>query len=234
VRENLITCVLLPRFELGCAAGTRTELLGIPAAVAPEPGSQLIGAVSAAAEAFGIVAGMRLGEALARCPKLTLIPPDPAGVADAFERMLTALESIGAGVEPLVPGVACFDARGLLRLHGGGRRSDPAADYDPGRDSDSGRDRRPFTPTGEDLTAVLTVARRALAVPARFGVAPTRFAAVAAATQARARRPLIVPGGARLSWPFCRRPSSGSGSAPSVSWRRCRVAPWPIVSVPTA
>jgi len=198
VRENLITCVLLPRFELGCAAGTRTELLGVPAAVAPEPGSQLIGAVSAAAEAFGIAPGMRLGEALARCPKLTLIPPDPAGVADAFERMLAALESIGAGVEPLTPGVACFDARGLLRLHarGLGSGSDPEPDRAPDHD------RRSFTPTGEELMAVLAAARRALGTPARFGVAPTRFAALAAATRARARRPLIVRGGPREARDF--------------------------------
>jgi protein ImuB len=200
-RESLITCVLLPRFELGCAAGTRTEMLGIPAAVAPEPGSQLIGAVSAAAEALGIVPGMRLGEALARCPRLTLIPPDPAGVADAFERMLTALESIGAGVEPLAPGIACFDARGLLRLHGA-RAGGGSSVSVGGEDGAGAGQRSAFAPTDEDLMAVLAAARRALGAPARFGVAPTRFAAVAAATRARARRPLIVPGGARQARDF--------------------------------
>ena len=53
----MIVCILLPRFELTVAAGTRTDLLGVAAAMAPEPGSQSIGAVSAAAEAFGIVPG---------------------------------------------------------------------------------------------------------------------------------------------------------------------------------
>ena len=62
---------------------------------------------------------MRLGEALARCQRLTLIPPDPAGVEERWEQMLIALESIGAAVEPLRPGLVCFDARGLLRLHAG-------------------------------------------------------------------------------------------------------------------
>jgi protein ImuB len=42
------------------------------------------------------------------------------------------------------------------------------------------------------IEGVLAAARRALRVPARFGVAPSRFAAVAAASRARARRPLIV------------------------------------------
>jgi protein ImuB len=62
---------------------------------------------------------MRLGEALARCPRLALIPPDPAGVARAWERALVALEGIGAAVEPERPGLACFDAGALRALYGG-------------------------------------------------------------------------------------------------------------------
>ena len=123
-----------------------------------------MGEVSLAAEAFGVHPGMRLGEALARCPRLTLVPPDPAGVADAWERLLVRLESIGAAVEPERPGLVCFEAQGLLRLYRG-------------------------------IDGVLRAARRALAGTARFGAAPSRFAAVAAATRARARRPVIVSGG---------------------------------------
>jgi protein ImuB len=123
-----------------------------------------VGEVSLAAEAFGVHPGMRLGEALARCPRLTLVPPDPAGVADLWERLLVRLESMGAAVEPERPGLVCFDARGLLRLYGG-------------------------------TEGVLRAARTALRLPARFGVAPSRFAAVAAATRARSRRPEIVGGG---------------------------------------
>src|SRR5437588_4157627 len=161
----MVACVLLPRFQLTVAARGRTELLQTPAALAPDPGgTQQVGEVSLAAEAFGVHPGMRLGEALARCPRLTLVPPDPAGVADFWERLLVRLESIGAAVEPERPGLACFDARGLLRLHGG-------------------------------VEGVLSAARRALRVPARYGVAPSRFASVAAATRARARRPVIVSGG---------------------------------------
>jgi protein ImuB len=168
----MVVCVLFPRFQLTVAAGDRTtraasarELLQTPAALAPTPGGvQVVGEVSLPAEAFGVHPGMRLGEALARCPRLTLVPPDPAGVADSWERLLVRLESIGAAVEPERPGLACFDARGLLRLHGG-------------------------------IDGVLAAARRALRVPARYGVAPSRFAAVAAATRARVRRPVIVAGG---------------------------------------
>jgi protein ImuB len=176
----MIVCVLLPRFQLTIAAGDRAELLQTPVALAPEPGgTQAIGEVSLAAEAFGIHPGIRLGEALARCPRLTLIPPDPAGVADSWERLLVRLESIGAAVEPERAGLVCFDARGLLRLHGSRVGSD-----------------------GDRIRGVLEAARRALRVPARYGVAPSRFAAVAAATRARVRRPAIVPGGRKQASAF--------------------------------
>src|SRR4051812_18259950 len=117
----MVVAVLLPRFSLLVAlAGERRELVGKPVALAPEIGrAQFIGETSPAAEVHGVRAGMRLGEAMARCPKLALVPPDPAGVAEAWERVLAALESIGAAVEPGAPGAVCFDASGLLGLHGG-------------------------------------------------------------------------------------------------------------------
>src|SRR5215207_2904552 len=163
---RMVLCVLLPRFQLVVAAGGREELLRAPAALAPEPGREArVGEVSLAAEAFGIRAGMALGEALARCPTLALVPPDPAGVADRWERLLVRLESIGAAVEPERPGVACFAARGLLRLHGG------------------------------SLERVLAATRHALRQPARLGAGPSRFCALAAASRARVRRPMVVGGG---------------------------------------
>lgn len=165
----MVVCVLLPRFELTVAAATsgreRGELLKAPVALAPAlGGAQAVGEVSLAAEAFGVHPGMRLGEALARCPRLTLLPGDPAGVADSWERLLVRLESVGASVEPERPGLVCFDAQGLLRLHVG-------------------------------VEGVIAACRRALRVPARYGVAPSRFTAVAAASRARTRRPVIVEGG---------------------------------------
>jgi len=162
----LIVCALIPRFELAAAAGGREALAAGPVALAPEAGrEQLIGEVSAAAEAYGVRAGLRLGEALARCPALRLVPPDPAGVADEWDRLVGALEGIGAEVEPGRPGLAWFDAQGLRSLHGG------------------------------SLEGVIAAARRALAVPVRIGAAPSRFAALAAASAARARRAELTPAG---------------------------------------
>src|SRR4051812_50152381 len=77
----MIVCVLYPRFELLAAVGDRRAMLSEPVALAPEAGrEQMVGEVSAAAEAFGVTPGMRGGEALARCPELRLAPPDPEGV----------------------------------------------------------------------------------------------------------------------------------------------------------
>src|SRR5207244_413815 len=90
---DVILAIHLPRFELTVAATRREDLVGLPAALAPEPGREArVGEVSAAAEAFGVHAGMALGESLARCPRLALVPPDPVGVADAWEGVMRALE----------------------------------------------------------------------------------------------------------------------------------------------
>src|SRR4051812_3311728 len=167
----MIACVLIPRFELAVAAGGREALAAGPVALAPQAGrEQYIGEVSAAAEAHGVRAGLRLGGALARCPTLRLVAPDPVGAADEWERLLGALEGIGAAVESGRPGAAWFDLQGLRTIHGG-------------HDED-----------------VVAAARRALATPARIGVAPSRFAAFAAAGRSRARRTELAPSGpARLA-----------------------------------
>src|SRR5438132_1560246 len=116
----MVVCVLFPRFALVAALGDRESLLAEPAALAPEPGRpQLVGEVSAAAETFGIVPGMRVGEALARCPELRLVPPDPEGVRELWSRVLDGLEAIGAAPESDVSGQAFFEADGLCGIHGG-------------------------------------------------------------------------------------------------------------------
>jgi protein ImuB len=87
--------------------------------------------------------------------------------------VLARLEGIGARVEPVRPGEACFDAAGLRRLHGG------------------------------HIDGVVAAVRAALAgadagTP-RIGLGPSRFAAMAAAEQARARRPGQVNGASDLA-----------------------------------
>jgi protein ImuB len=159
---SMVVCVQYPRFELLAAVADRRVLLAEPVALAPEAGrEQVVGAVSAPAEAFGVMRGMRLGEALSRCPELRLVPPDPEGVRSLWNVVLDRLEGIGAAVESDRAGSACFEAAGLEGLHGG-------------------------------LEGVLAAARRALGGGARLGAAPSRFAADAAALQARSRRRIHV------------------------------------------
>ena len=169
----MVICVLLSRFALIAALGDRRALLAEPVALAPEAGGlQVVGEVSAAAEAFGVLAGMRLGEALTRCPGLRLVPPDPDGVRELWNVLLDRLEGIGAAVESDRPGQAFFEAGGLMGIHGG------------------------------HLEGVLTAARRALAGRdgggagrgARIGAGPSRFSSYAAALRARPRRPAEVVG----------------------------------------
>ena len=168
MRSIMVVCVLYPRFELLAALGDRRALLAEPAALAPEAGrEQVVGEVSAPAEAFGVVRGMRLGEAMSRCPALRLVPPDPEGVRSLWHAVLDRLEAIGAAVESDSAGAAFFESDGLHGLHGG------------------------------DLAGVLAAAGRALGPGARLGAAPCRFAAHAAALQARARRRTSAAGAAK-------------------------------------
>jgi protein ImuB len=166
-----IGCLLIPRFSLIAALGERREILAEPAALAPEPGwEQILGEVSGAAEAFGVRAGMGLSEALARCPRLALVPPDPGRAASEWERILRRLERIGAAVEPGEPGEAFFELDGLRGIWG------PSAE------------------------GVLAKARAASGAPARLGGGPIRFCAFAAAgsSRVRARRPPVIgPAAAR-------------------------------------
>ena len=116
----MVVCVLYSRFALTAALQDRRELLGEPVALAPEAGRrQVVGEVSPAAEAFGVVPGMRVGEALARCPELRLVAPDPDGVRSLWRRALDRLDAIGAAVESDREGEAFFDATGLRGIHGG-------------------------------------------------------------------------------------------------------------------
>jgi protein ImuB len=161
----MVACALIPRFTLLAILEERRELLTRPLALAPQPGGpQVVGETSGPAEAFGVRAGMRLGEALARCPELALVPPDPERAEATWEEALRRLEAIGAAVELGRPGEAFFEATGLQGLWGG------------------------------SLEGVLRGARKAIGPSVRLGAGQTRLCAYAAALRARPRRaPVIVP-----------------------------------------
>src|SRR5262249_17315464 len=134
------------------------------AALAPLPGAEpLLGPVTAVAERQGVRPGMRLGEALATCPGLVLVEEDPSAAEQAWAEILCALADSGVAVDWAETGCVYCETRGVARLYGG-------------------------------LEAAL---KRALAAvgtawDARVGAAERRFAALAAATVARAGQALIV------------------------------------------
>jgi protein ImuB len=160
----MIACIVIPGFELRAALRERPRLQLEPAALAPEPDSEpLLGPITAAAEAAGVRPGMRLGEALATCPSLQLVDPDPAAAEEAWERIVRQLEDAGIAVEPAAPGCAYFETRGVERLYGG---LEPTL-------------KRALKAVGPGWDA-------------RVGAAKRRFAALAAANVARAGQVLVV------------------------------------------
>src|SRR6266542_5185540 len=164
MRSQMIACIVIPGFELRTALRERPRLQLEPAALAPEPGSEaLLGPITAAADAAGVRPGMRLGEALATCPSLQLVDPDPAAAEEAWEQIVRRLEDAGIAVDPAAPGCAYFETRGVERLYGG---LEPAL-------------RRALKAVGAGWDA-------------RVGVAGRRFAALAAASVARPGQLLVV------------------------------------------
>jgi nucleotidyltransferase/DNA polymerase involved in DNA repair len=160
----MIAAIVIPAFDLRAALRLRPALETEPAALAPLPGEEpLLGSVTAAAEAQGVRPGMRLGEALAMCPRLRLVEQDPATAEQAWEEVLRRLEDAGFAVEPAEPGTVYFESRGVERLYGG---LEPAL-------------KRALKAVGP-------------AWEARAGAAERRFAALAAASVARPGQALIV------------------------------------------
>ncbi|MGB2876045.1 MAG: hypothetical protein WBB76_11310 [Gaiellaceae bacterium] len=160
----MIACLVIPGFELRAALRERPRLQLEPAALAPEPGSEpLLGPVTAAAVAAGVGPGMRLGEALATCPSLQLVDPDPAAAEEAWEQIVRRLEDAGFAVDAAELGCAYFETRGIERLYGG---LEPAL-------------KRSLKAVGAGWDA-------------RVGAADRRFAALAAANVARSGQVLVV------------------------------------------
>lgn len=168
IRSTMVICVLLRRLNLTAALGQDLRaLLTEPVALSPEPGrEQVVDDTSPSAEAFGIVRGMRVGEAHARCPGLRLVPPDPEASRAYWGGVLDRLEGMGAATESDDPGTAWFDADGLHGIHGG------------------------------HLEGVLAATAKTLPAGVRLAAAPSRFTAYAAAMTARRRQRTIVPQGA--------------------------------------
>ncbi len=159
-----VLTVVIPLFTLRVALHAARRPFDLPIALGPQPGDPaFIGLCTPPASALGVRPGLRVGEALARCPGLELIVPDPGGSAHAQEIVTGRLEGIGASVEETADGVWRFAIGGLERLHSGV----------PGVI----RRVRSVLPVGMD---------------ARIGIGPTPFSSFQAAYQATPRSPLHI------------------------------------------
>ena len=160
----MIACLAIPGFSLRAALRSRPSLSAAPAALAPPPGEEpLLGPVTAAAEAEGVKPGMRLGEALAMCPRLVLVEEDPSAAEQAWEGICSGSRTRGSRSSRPSPG-----ARTSRRAGSSG--STAALE--------------------EALKRALASAGPGW--DARIGAAERRFAALAAANVARAGQALVV------------------------------------------
>jgi protein ImuB len=160
----MIACLAIPGFELRAALRKRPSLVLEPAALSPPDGAEpLVGPVTAAADLAGVKPGMRIGEALATCPKLVLVEADPASAERDWEEIVRHLEDSGFAVESAALGTAYFDTRGVERLYGGLEQAL----------------KRALAAVGSHWDA-------------RVGAATRRFAALAAANVARPGQALVV------------------------------------------
>lgn len=98
--EKIIFLVDMNAFFITCEMLRHRELVGKPAAVAGNPKTRtgIILAANYEARAFGIKTAMTLNEALKRCPKMLLVPPDHAYYEKTSEKVMEFL----AGFSPIV------------------------------------------------------------------------------------------------------------------------------------
>jgi protein ImuB len=166
----MIVCVHLPRLELVVAAGGSKTLAGRAVAVAPRTGSE---------QRIGEVSGAAEARGVARGMLLgeaLARCPDlllaPADPMGVAETWEAAMRALEA------IGAAVEEERpGLAYFEADGLRGLHGTD-----------------------AATIAAARRALDRPARVGVGPTRFCALAAALAARSRRPVALDGKSARYW----------------------------------
>ncbi|MBM3634059.1 MAG: DNA polymerase Y family protein [Actinobacteria bacterium] len=116
----MIVTARIPLFPLRIAVLEARVAWDDPIALGPAPGeAQVVGECTPAAWAQGVRPGLRVGEAMARCPELDLVVPHPDAARVAADRMSARLEDLGAAVQPMDGGMWSFMAGGLMRLHGG-------------------------------------------------------------------------------------------------------------------
>ena len=164
-------CAWLPTFELRLEL-VRTPELDSTSVALLSPGEntrRTLWQVSERASIAGVRPGQLISEAVALCPALTLLEPDPAHYDATQEELLETLSGLSPIVEPAGRGRIFAGMDGLGRLYGS-----------------------PSRQVRKVLDTLLEIFPRPLVAATRIGWAPGKFGAWVAAAGAGAGRPVIV------------------------------------------
>ncbi len=165
-------CLWLPTFELRLEL-VRTPELDATSVALLTPGETAerreVWQVSERAFRAGVRPGMLVSRAVALCPSLVLLEPDPAHYGAAMDAILETLSGITPVVQPIDQGLLHLGVDGLERLYG-----------------------PPVDQVNRVLHTLLEVLPRPLVAATRAGRAPGTFGARVAAASARPGAPVLV------------------------------------------
>lgn len=168
-----VAFVSIPRFACAVEEQRNPHLTGHPLIVGDAEQPRKVLDCSLAAARAGVREGMTIRNALGMCPEAAIVAPDSVLYRDHWESILAALDDISPEIEPLEPGCAYVNVRGLERLY---------------------RDER-------DLAVCMNDAVRAASgLRAVAGLAGGKFPALAAAVTAGDEDACIIPAGAEAAF----------------------------------
>ncbi|MBW3534403.1 MAG: DNA polymerase Y family protein [Gemmatimonadetes bacterium] len=164
-------CLWLPTFELRLELVRSPELDATSVALLSAEGGvrRTVWQVSERAHDAGVRPGQLVSQAVALCPALTLLEPDPAHYDASHETLLEVLAELSPVVEPAGRGRVFLGMDGLARLYGS-----------------------PLNQARRALRSLFQVFPAPLVASTRAGFAPGKLAAWVAAASARPGEPLVV------------------------------------------
>ena len=119
--DRSIACMLVTHLPVKAEVRRYTRLRGKPVIITESYGSKDL-VLDSSAEVKGVIAGMPLAEAMARCKDASLIQADAPYYNNTFDKLIKALELRSPAVEKGGLGCAYVDLAGLEMMYGGEAR----------------------------------------------------------------------------------------------------------------